>query len=94
MHRAVHRLHRRVREKWHLIGRLDFRDRTRHGAVAIADGLRDRAFAKRCPFQIVEDILSAELRIGSIVPFDDQGGEALLRRAHMIGHDRDCVIQS
>ena len=43
MHRAVHRLHRGVREERHLIGRLDLGGGARHGLVGVADVLRHRA---------------------------------------------------
>ena len=39
---AVHRLHRRVREKRNLVDRLDLGDGTRHRLVDIADVLRNR----------------------------------------------------
>ena len=39
MNRAVHRLHRGVREEWNLIGGLDLGDGARHGLVDIADVL-------------------------------------------------------
>ena len=43
MNRAVHRLHRGVREERNLVGRLDLGDGARHGLVDIADVLRNRA---------------------------------------------------
>ena len=43
MNRAVHRLHRRVREERNLVGRLDLGGGARHGLVDIADVLRNRA---------------------------------------------------
>ena len=43
MHRAVHRLHRGVRQERNLVGRLDLGGGARHGLVDIADVLRDRA---------------------------------------------------
>ena len=43
MHRAVHRLHRGVREERKLVGRLDLGGGARHRLVGVADVLRDRA---------------------------------------------------
>ena len=49
--RAIHRLHRGVRQERHLVGRLDLRGSARHGLVGIADVLRNRAWIARCGFR-------------------------------------------
>jgi hypothetical protein len=43
VHRAIHRLHRRVREERNLIHRLDSRCGARHRLVGVTDALRHRA---------------------------------------------------
>ena len=55
MNRAVHRLHRRVREERNLIGRLDLGDGARHGLVDIADVLRNRPRIERRLFELAHD---------------------------------------
>ena len=93
MNRAVHRLHRRVREERNLVGRLDLGGGARHGLVDIADVLRDRARLERRLFELGRDRLGVELGVRTVVPFDHQRRQPLLRRAHMVGHDRDGVVE-
>ena len=52
MNRAVHRLHRRVREERNLVGRLDLGGGARHRLVDIADVLRHRARLERRLFEL------------------------------------------
>ena len=47
MNRAVHRLHRRVREERNLVGRHDLGDGTCHRLVDVPDALRDRSRIER-----------------------------------------------
>ena len=90
---AVHRLYRRVREERNLVGRLDLGDGARHGLVDIADSLRDRARIERRLFELGRDRLSVELGVWPVVPFDRQRRQPLLRSPHMVGHDRDGVVE-
>ena len=55
MNRAVHRLHRGVREERNLVGRLDLGDGARHGLVDIADILRNRPRIERRLFELAHD---------------------------------------
>ena len=93
MNRAVHRLHRGVREERNLVDRLDLGDGARHGLVDIADVLRHRARLERRLFELADDRVGVELGVRAVVPFDLQGREPLLRRPHMVGHDRDGVVE-
>ena len=93
MDRAVHRLHRRVREKRNLVDRLDLGDGARHGLVDIADILRNRPRIERRLFQLARDLVGGELGVRPVVPFDDQRGQPFLRGPHMVGHDRDGVVE-
>ncbi len=93
MNRAVHRLHGRVREERNLVGRLDLGDRARHCAVDIADVLRDRPRIERRLFELVDDLSRVELGVRAVVPFDHQGRQPFLRSPHMVGHDRDGVVE-
>src|SRR5712691_6859580 len=91
---AVHRLHGRVREERYLIGRLDLGRGSRHGAADIADALRNYARIERGVFEFVRDIVGVELGMRTVVPFDLQGRETFLRGTHVIGYDRDGVVEA
>jgi hypothetical protein len=93
MNRAVHRLHRRVREERNLVGRVDFGDGARHGLVGIADILRNRPRIERGLLELAHDICRVELGVRPVVPFDHQGRQPFLRGAHVVGHDRDGVVE-
>ena len=58
MDRAVHRLHRRVREERNLVGRLDLGDGARHRLVDIADVLRNRPRIERRLFELGRDVVA------------------------------------
>ena len=93
MDRAVHRLHCRVREERNLVGRVDLGGGARHGLVDIADVLRDRPRIERRLLELGRDVVRAELGVRTVVPFDLERREPFLRRPHMIGHDRDGVVE-
>ena len=93
MNRAVHRLHCRVRQERDLVGRLDLGDAGRHGRIAIADVLRNRAWIERRLFELARNLLCVELGVRPVVPFDHQRRQPFLGSAHMIGHDGDGVIE-
>ena len=93
MDRAVHRLHRRVREERNLIGRLDLGHGTRHRAVDIADVLRDGPRLERRLLEFGRDRFGREPGMRTVVPFDRQGFEALLRGAHVVGNHGDGIIE-
>ena len=59
----------------------------------IADLLRNRARIERGLFELVRDVLGVELGVRTVVPFDHEGRQPLLRRPHMVGHDRDGVVE-
>ena len=59
----------------------------------IADILRHRAWIERRLFELVHDVLGAELGMRTVVPFDHQGCQPFLRRPHVVGDDRDGVIE-
>ena len=90
---TVHRLHRRVRKKRHLVDRVDLGHGSRHRLGHIAHVLRDRSRSERSFLQITRDILGAERRVRSVVPFNDQGRKPFLRRPHMVGHDGNRIVQ-
>ena len=80
MDRAVHRLHRRVREERNLVGRLDLGGGARHRLVDIADVLRDRPRIERRLLELGRDVVGAELGVRAVVPFDHQRRQALSSR--------------
>ena len=55
VNRAVHRLHRGVREERNLVGRLDLGGGARHRLVDVADVLRHRARLERRLFELARD---------------------------------------
>ena len=93
MNRAVHRLHRSVGEKWNLVDRLDLRGGARHRLVDVADILRHGPRFERRLFELGRDVVGAELGVRALVPFDDKGGEPFPCCAHVVGHDRDRVVE-
>jgi hypothetical protein len=93
MHRAVHRLHRRMREERHLVARLDLGRGAGDRLVGIAHVLRNCARAKRRLIELTHDRLRVEPGMGTFVPFDLERCKALLRSSHVIGHDCDGVVQ-
>ena len=94
MNRAVHRLHRRVREERHLVDRLDLGGGARHRLVGIADVLRHRARLERRLLELAQRSSAVvSLRVRAVVPFDHQRRQALLRGAHVIGDDRDGIVE-
>src|SRR5437764_7459273 len=70
VHRAIHRLHRRVRQKWNLIDRLDLGGGACHGLVCVADVLGHRARTKRCLVEFAGDLFRGEFCVRTVVPFD------------------------
>ena len=91
---AIHRLHRGVRQERNLVGRFDFRRGAGHGLVGIADVLRNRARIARRGVQLAHDVFRGELRVRAVVPFDLERGQPLLGRPHVIGDNRDGVVEA
>ena len=91
---AIHRLHRGVRQERHLVGRLDLRCGACHGFVGIADVLRNRAWIARRGFELARDVFRGELRMRAVVPFDLERRESLLGRPHVIGDNRDGIVET
>jgi hypothetical protein len=60
-------------EERHLVGRLDLGDGARHGLDDVAGVLRDRPRIERCPLELEQDVVRAELGVEAVVPFDHQG---------------------
>ena len=90
---AVGRLHRGVSEEWDLVHGLDPRsgtgNRRRHVTLAPCDDAG-------CPRGFVEsahDVGRAHACIRPVVPADGERGEPLLGRPHVVGHDRDAVVE-
>jgi hypothetical protein len=90
MHRAVHRLHRGVREERNPVGCLDLGDGARHCLGDIADILRHSARILRRPLEIMQDVVRVELGVRTVVPLDHQGRQPFLRSSHMVGDDGDA----
>jgi hypothetical protein len=93
MNRAVHRLHGCVRKERELVSRLQFGAGARQGFVAIADTLSHRSRIERGLFELARDILRVQRRVRTVIPFDHQGREPFLGRPHMVGNDRDGVVE-
>ena len=93
MNGAVHRLHCGVREERNLIDRLDLGDGVRHRPVDIADILRNRPRIKRRLSERARDIIRIELGVRTVVPFDRQRCQPFFCSAHMVGHDRNGIVE-
>ncbi len=93
VHRAIHRLHRRVGEERNLIGGLDLGSGARHCLFGVTDVLRHRARAKRCLIELTCDRVGGQSGVRAFVPFDLERGQTFLRGAHMVRHDGDGVIK-
>src|SRR5262245_21799313 len=93
MHRAIHRLHRRVGQERDLIDRLDPGGGAYHGLVGVTDVLRHCTRAKRRLFELARDVRCGELGMWTVVPFDLERCETFLRSSHVISDDRNGVIE-
>ncbi len=80
MHRAVHRLHRRVREKRLLVGRLDLARGSCDCRRSITIVARDRTWLLHSASKLSDDVGRGELSIGARVPLRSCRGEPLLGR--------------
>jgi hypothetical protein len=65
----------------------------RHGLIDVADILRDRARFERRLFELGRDVISAELGVRPLVPLDGERRQPFLGSAHVVGHDRDGVVE-
>ena len=61
--------------------------------VDIADVLRNRTRIERGLFELAYDLVRVDLAMRPVVPFDRQGRQPFPRSAHVVGHDRDGVIE-
>ena len=93
VNRAVHRLHRRMRQEGKLIARLDLGGSASHRPVDIADVLGNCTGLAGRLLELGDDQACLELGMRTIVPFDHQGLQPLLRRPHMVGNDRHGIIE-
>ncbi len=82
-----------MRQEWNLIDRLELGCGACHCLVGIADALRDRGRTKRCLLKFLRYVVGREISVLTVVPFDLQCRKALLGGAHVIGHDRDRVVE-
>src|SRR5882762_4555623 len=91
--RAVHRLHRDVRQERRLIYRFDLLRRAgeRAHGVAVFPGRHTRGLRRlREP---LHDVGGTQLRIRSVVPANGECRQPLLRRPHVVGHNGDDIIE-
>ena len=93
VHGAVHRLHRRMGEERHVIGRLDFRSLAQ-SLVDVAGRFRDRARFLACRDEAVQHIGRRHVGVRPFVPRDVEGVEALLGGPHVIADDRDEIVEN
>ena len=93
MDRAVHRLQCGVRQKRDLVDRVNSGGGARHCLVSVTNILRNRTETERRLFQLSRDVRRAEFRVWSVIPLDHQGCQPLLRGPHVIGHDRDGIVE-
>ena len=94
LHGAVHRLHRRVRQKRLLVDGVDLLRGLRDRCGGIAVMPRHRAGLFRRGGKLSNDVGRGELRVRSRIPLRSRGSETLLGRPGMNGDDRDGVVQA
>ncbi len=94
VHRAIDRLHRRVREEGGLVHRFELVRRARGDGGRIALVPHHHARRQRSRREPRDDVIGIDGSIRSVVPLNDERPEALLRRPHIVGHDGDCVVEA
>ena len=92
MNRAVHRLHGGVRQERHLVDRVDLGDGARHRLVDIAGVLRHRAHLEGGLLELGHDLPRVELGVARR-PIRSSAPPALLRGTHVVGDDRNGIIE-
>ena len=92
VHRAIQRLHGRMRQKRQFVFAVDpLALRKTLGDVADRFGDDTVLFARGA--QVVPDIGRTDLRVRSLVPGDDESIEALLGRPDVIADNRDQIVE-
>ena len=94
MHRAVHRLHGGMGEKWHLVDGFDFLRRGRKGLRKVPIGAGDNAIVLRGPRHLLDDALGRDVGIRTFVPLDVKRLKPLHRRPHVVAHHCDGVVDA
>src|SRR5260370_35312922 len=92
MHRAVPRLHRRVREERQLVFGVEF-FALRQALGDVTDRFCDHPFLFARRAQMLPNIIRADARVRAFVPGDDESVETLLGGPHVIADDRDQVVE-
>ena len=93
VHGAVHRLHRRMGEERHVIGRLEFRSLAQ-SLGDVAGRFRDGALSLACGDESVQHVGRRHVGVRPFVPRDVEGVEALLGGPHVIADDRDEIVEN
>ena len=93
IHGAVHRLHRRMGEERHVIGRLEFRSLAQ-SLGDVAGRFRDRALFLARRDETVEHVGGRHCGVRPFVPCDVESLEALLGGPHVIADDRDEIVEN
>ncbi len=82
-----------MRQEWNLVGRLDLRGGARHGLLDIADVLCDWAGLERGQIELACNLSGGQPGMRTVLPFDLERFQALLRRSHVGGYHRDGVVE-
>ena len=93
VHGAVHRLHRRMCEERHVVGRLKFRPLAQ-SLGDVAGRFRDRARFLARGDKAVQHIGRGHLGVRPFVPRDVEDVEALLGGPHVVADDRDEIVEN
>ncbi len=91
--RAVHRLHRDVRQERRLVYRFDLRRRAGERAHGVAVFPRRHTRGLRRLREPLHDVGGTQLRIRPVVPADGERRQSLLGRPHVVGHNGDCIVE-
>ena len=93
MHGAVHRLHRRMGEERHVIGRFEFRSLA-ESLADVAGRFRHRAISLARGDEAVQHVGRRHVGVRPFVPSDVEGVEALLGGPHVIADHRDEIVEN
>ena len=92
--RAVHRLHRRVREEGNLVHRFELVRRSRENRRRVPLVSHDHARRLRGGGEPLDDIGGVDLSVLSVVPANVERRQSLLGRPHVICHDGNRVVEA
>ncbi len=92
VHGAVHRFHRGMREKWHLVHSVDAMRCASEGMFSIALVSRHGSRVLRRVFELTDNGSHIDGRIRSVIPLNSSSLESFPGGPHVIGDDGDGLV--